>query len=382
MAIRKAEREWLVLQESFQKLREQLGYPRSEWDAPLPSNSLKGPQGSSAPPLPRFQDARGMDLPRGDHRRTPLFEHHPRNGAFKADVEQQHDRRTLRLPKLPARSALPLLRTLDSEHRSLLQSFVEDFINGFLTDELIPDTLIEVVAGDFTENQSVHKAVRKRDHLSETNSFRNEFTQSWKKQASILPDDITAEVAIRHKRESQLTWPLGPDKLSIPAVRAVQSNPWKEAYLSQICHEIIAEVVREEGTKVANFVLQKRGPWQWHTDSHQQVADVAGGRLLDGFVLQQLLVILGHDGGAVLRREMQEKLLHGVLMSLLLRRFLDITQHENVTLKNYKLKHLHVKLFNDVACDVILDELSHQVEEDMEELHQRECHAGRGYAGL
>ncbi|XP_061406930.1 uncharacterized protein LOC133342048 isoform X4 [Lethenteron reissneri] len=333
MAIRKAEREWLVLQESFQKLREQLGYPRSEWDAPLPSNSLKGPQGSSAPPLPRFQDARGMDLPRGDHRRTPLFEHHPRNGALKADVEQQHDRRTLRLPKLPAHSALPLLRTLDSEHRSLLQSFVEDFINGFLTDELIPDTLIEVVAGDFTENRSVHKAVRKRDHLSETNSFRNEFTQSWKKQASILPDDITAEVAIRHKRESQLTWPLGPDKLSIPAVRAV-------------------------------------------------VADVAGGRLLDGFVLQQLLVILGHDGGAVLRREMQEKLLHGVLMSLLLRRFLDITQHENVTLKNYKLKHLHVKLFNDVACDVILDELSHQVEEDMEELHQRECHAGRGYAGL
>ncbi|XP_061406929.1 uncharacterized protein LOC133342048 isoform X3 [Lethenteron reissneri] len=357
MAIRKAEREWLVLQESFQKLREQLGYPRSEWDAPLPSNSLKGPQGSSAPPLPR-------------------------NGALKADVEQQHDRRTLRLPKLPAHSALPLLRTLDSEHRSLLQSFVEDFINGFLTDELIPDTLIEVVAGDFTENRSVHKAVRKRDHLSETNSFRNEFTQSWKKQASILPDDITAEVAIRHKRESQLTWPLGPDKLSIPAVRAVQSNPWKEAYLSQICHEIIAEVVREEGTKVANFVLQKRGSWQWHTDSHQQVADVAGGRLLDGFVLQQLLVILGHDGGAVLRREMQEKLLHGVLMSLLLRRFLDITQHENVTLKNYKLKHLHVKLFNDVACDVILDELSHQVEEDMEELHQRECHAGRGYAGL
>nr|XP_032820421.1 uncharacterized protein LOC116948130 isoform X4 [Petromyzon marinus] len=357
MAIRKAEREWLVLQESFQKLREQLGYPRSEWDAPLPSNSLKGPQGSSAPPLPW-------------------------NGAFKADVEQ-HDRRTLRLPKLPARSALPLLRTLDSEHRSLLQSFVEDFINGFLTDELIPDTLIEVVAGDFAENQSVHKAVRKRDHLAETNSFRNEFTQSWKKQASILPDDIRAEVAIRHKRESQLTWPLGPDKLSKPATRAVQSNPWKEAYLSQICHDIIAEVVREEGTKVVNFVLQKRGPWQWHTDSHQQqVADVAGGRLLDGFVLQQLLVILGHDDGAVLRREMQEKLLHGVLMSLLLRRFLDITQHENVTLKNYKLKHLHVKLFNDVACDVILDELSHQVEEDMEELHQRECHAGRGSPGL
>ncbi|XP_032820424.1 uncharacterized protein LOC116948130 isoform X5 [Petromyzon marinus] len=334
MAIRKAEREWLVLQESFQKLREQLGYPRSEWDAPLPSNSLKGPQGSSAPPLPCFQDARGTDLPRGDHRKTPLFEHHPRNGAFKADVEQ-HDRRTLRLPKLPAR------------------------------------------------NQSVHKAVRKRDHLAETNSFRNEFTQSWKKQASILPDDIRAEVAIRHKRESQLTWPLGPDKLSKPATRAVQSNPWKEAYLSQICHDIIAEVVREEGTKVVNFVLQKRGPWQWHTDSHQQqVADVAGGRLLDGFVLQQLLVILGHDDGAVLRREMQEKLLHGVLMSLLLRRFLDITQHENVTLKNYKLKHLHVKLFNDVACDVILDELSHQVEEDMEELHQRECHAGRGSPGL
>ncbi|XP_060703024.1 uncharacterized protein LOC132829686 isoform X4 [Hemiscyllium ocellatum] len=174
-----------------------------------------------------------------------------------------------------------------------------------------------------------------------------------------------------------------------PMVPQLVKETVNETLLEGILQEdILPEVLDEEMRNVAVLLLSEYDT-ETHEEQQQAVSTNADQRLLDMFLLEGLLKILRNQGRELSEMIELDRLLDGWMLDVLIRQYLNITQHCCLITDNVALKDYHRKAFTDVVLDVILSELSEHVDEDLADLFQyeqqmeeRNLIADSGYQGV
>lgn len=285
------------------------------------------------------------------------------------------------------------------------RKFVEDLIHSFLLEEIIPDVLIDVLSGK--KYLSVHDP---RYKLSE------------RVLQEIIEDDVTAfiqDIALgifcSHGR-SDLSREDPLLKVSFDIVNEVVKE-----FTSQVVHSTVEEIVHSHMTLIKtgdwldNFILEAMSPmvlmvvfeaiqqvkdddvingiideviqpqlrqviielWRDIAESNrnkqiEKVSLFAKDHFLDALFLQHLLSQLAGDSSSLYFSDYTDQVLDGIICGLLTSQYLAINDDLEATQSNSVVRRFHEKVFCDVALDVLMQELTAHLDEDLHELHESE----------
>lgn len=283
--------------------------------------------------------------------------------------------------------------------------FVDDLIESFLADEIIPDVLIDVLSG--------------KKFLSVQDP---KYKASERVVNDIIYQDVTAFI---HEIALAVFYSQGSSSLSRrdPAVRVsadIVNEVVKES-ATQIIQSIVDEMVRDHMTVIKtgdwleDFILEAIGPMlprvvfealqqsqddslinsiidevmepqlrQVIIEAWCDVADVnrskhvkkvsiyAEDHLLDALFLQHLLSQLTGDNLSLYFNDYTDQLLDGLICGMLTHQYLAVGDEQEATQRNAGVKELHEEIFCDVALDVLMEELTAHLDEDMQDLLERE----------
>ncbi|RXM94199.1 hypothetical protein EOD39_18251 [Acipenser ruthenus] len=287
-----------------------------------------------------------------------------------------------------------------TENKRFAWDCVNSFIADVLSDELIPDLLIEVFSRDSVQQSSPVK-------LPSTDSVKKQRQSNAgcvQEHTSRLPSmlfgellqevmlDVSAEVlrsAVKGFVDSHLTKAAIYDSMSeivtetvqelIPGlVREVQAGLAVDSVLEE---ELLPEVVSEEARTVVLSVLGEHDS-EISRLQLAQVSRYAARRLMDSFLMDHLVALVENHGQSFVQKEQSRKLLDSWIVNTLFHQYHSVRRQRDATLENVLLRHHHQKVFTDVALDVILGELAASVDEDVEDLLEYERQMeGEGFAG-
>ncbi|XP_078283096.1 uncharacterized protein LOC144608814 isoform X3 [Rhinoraja longicauda] len=156
----------------------------------------------------------------------------------------------------------------------------------------------------------------------------------------------------------------------------------KEAVNEMVLEEILQEdilpgVLDEEMRNVALRELSEHAS-EVYEQQLREVRTYAGKRLIDTFLLEIMLKALGNEGRAFSEEVELDRMLDSSMLDILLDQYLNISHYNCTTIDNVALKDYHVKAFTDVALDVILTEMSEHMDEDMADLFEYERQVEEG----
>ncbi|XP_067826929.1 uncharacterized protein [Heptranchias perlo] len=418
MASCKTEKTWSDLQESLNRVRQQLGLvPRTGWNDLVPSDAyLRAHLTSqhnrrkvhSPSYLPRLlitsdgvHNGPSADLRRGLRVVVPPLlnekangrEEGPRN-AVNSGFQQPGNRlkRTdspdyamIRPADLPLQNVLSMSpyggdkessRTLSQspgrerqfaacsffrENKSFAWNFVDSFISEVLRDELVPDALMEVLSGVYTKCPPVYSLTKKNSYIQSKLQQITELDVLKQRPAVSVLDTLLKEIV---------------GELTVRVIRSAVKELVKEAVSEMILEgilqdEILPSVLDEETRNVAVLLLS-----EYHTEiSEQQQEEVrtyASRRLIDMLLLENLMKIIGSEGRAFSEKVELDRLLDSWMLDVFFGQYFNISRHNHVTVENVALRDYHQKAFTDVVLDVILTEMSEHVDQDLADLSQYE----------
>ncbi|XP_058866251.1 uncharacterized protein LOC117397338 isoform X1 [Acipenser ruthenus] len=450
MASSRAEKNWSELQESLNRVRRQRGVvPRTGWDSLLSSGTNLQPpvsasqhrqrQVRSTPYLPSLTAGDGWDQTPTDFRRSKRTPEQTlsagtaseRGGRVMEDLTARPSVFPVQRGVMKGLETLeprqPLLQivntreleteakapaTLSNRHRDCAAAlyftenkrFAWDCVNSFiadvLSDELIPDLLIEVFSRDSVQQSSPVKLPSTDSVKKQRQSNAGRVQEHTSRLPSMLFGellqevmlDVSAEVlrsAVKGFVDSHLTKAAIYDSMSeivtetaqelIPGlVREVQAGLAVDSVLEE---ELLPEVVSEEARTVVLSVLGEHDS-EISRLQLAQVSHYAARRLMDSFLMDHLVALVENHGQSFVQKEQSRKLLDSWIVNTLFHQYHSVRRQRDATLENVLLRHHHQKVFTDVALDVILGELAASVDEDVEDLleHERQME-GEGFTG-
>ncbi|XP_059495068.1 uncharacterized protein LOC125467025 isoform X4 [Stegostoma tigrinum] len=352
MATYKAEKNWTDLQESLNRVRQQLGLiPRAEWDNLVSSNpplhvhltsQRDGRKVHSPSNLPKIH----TNLRRISHLMVPpLFNGKPNDKKETLRKQALSQRQPSSVPD----AATVLSSDLPLECAPAYSPTGKNFdIKGKLPQTLKPailkqlpavsilDTLLEEAVGEMTVGL-IRRVIEKfvKNCLSNT----------------AIDESVTELIA--ETIEPMVPW-LVKEAVSETLEGILQEN-------------ILSEVLDEEMRNIAVLLLSE---YDTETCEEQQQAmrTNADMRLLAVLLQENLLKILGNQGRRLPEKIELDRLLDSWKLNVLFRQYLYITQHDCLFTKNVALKDYHRKAFTDVVLDVILTELSEHMDKDLADL--------------
>lgn len=108
-----------------------------------------------------------------------------------------------------------------------------------------------------------------------------------------------------------------------------------------------------------------------HLQSNE-IKKVAKEKLVTNLMLDHMLTKVAQHGRVMAENEDINKLLDGVILDILLHTNIDVRKVRDKTLLNYPIKKFHLNSFMNVSLDILVAELSSNLEEDMRELESYE----------
>ncbi|XP_055516702.1 uncharacterized protein LOC129712367 isoform X2 [Leucoraja erinacea] len=218
--------------------------------------------------------------------------------------------------------------------------FVDAIILEVIQDKLVPDILMELLLNDNTKHQPVYAQRVKKSHIQ--NELRIDQLGAFKPRpaVSILETLLEEEIC-------DLT-------------RGLIRNVFEEFANVHLTSIIISEFLTELIEETIIPILP------------QIVRTYAGKRLIDMFLLEIMLKALGNEGRAFSEEVELDRMLDSSMLDILLDQYLNISHSNCTTIDNVALKDYHVKAFTDVALNVILTEMSEHMDEDMADLFEYE----------
>jgi predicted Zn-dependent protease with MMP-like domain len=132
-----------------------------------------------------------------------------------------------------------------------------------------------------------------------------------------------------------------------------------EETTSEIIRQLVAESVDEHRKQVEKFQAN-------------EIKKVAKEKLVTNLMLDHMLTKVAQHGRVMAENEDINKLMDGMILDVLLFTSMDVTKSRNKTLSNYPIKKFHMNSFMNVALDILVAELSSNLEEDMKELENYE----------
>lgn len=285
------------------------------------------------------------------------------------------------------------------------RKFVEDLIDSFLIEEIVPDVLIDVLVGKkFLSVQDPRYKVSEwvcREIIDqEVTAFIYEvtlgvyyshggITYSRQDPSVKVCDSIIGEVV--QEFAGQLVRSL-VEEMVLGHMAVIKAGNWLENFILETIEpmlpvvvteavsgfqnddpldDIIDEVITSELRQVVIDVWQEL----MEVDKEKQVKKLsvyAEDHLLDSMCLQHLLSQLAGDNLSFHVRNYTQQALDGMLCGLLIRNYLAMNDQLEATRGNPTVKEFHEEVFCDVALDVLLEELTANLDEDMQDLLEHE----------
>lgn len=285
------------------------------------------------------------------------------------------------------------------------RKFVEDLIDSFLIEEIVPDVLIDVLVGKkFLSVQDPRYKVSEwvcREIIDqEVTAFIYEvtlgvyyshggITYSRQDPSVKVCDSIIGEVV--QEFAGQLVRSL-VEEMVLGHMAVIKAGNWLENFILETIEpmlpvvvteavsgfqnddpldDIIDEVITSELRQVVIDVWQEL----MEVDREKQLKKLsvyAEDHLLDSMCLQHLLSQLAGDNLSFHVRNYTQQALDGMLCGLLIRNYLAMNDQLEATRGNPTVKEFHEEVFCDVALDVLLEELTANLDEDMQDLLEHE----------
>ncbi|XP_032905366.1 uncharacterized protein LOC116991123 isoform X2 [Amblyraja radiata] len=393
MASNKTEKTWDDLQESFNRIRQQLGLVPWTHQSDRPKSQLVRQKVHSPPNLPRLvvtSDAISK-RPVADLRRDhwvvvpPLYN----NSLNKEDAPSKSMHSNFQQP-------ISHLKFSPSPDVVIVSSTDHPLQNTSLRrreEDYKMSTRTWNPSSRFERHQPAYAQRVKKSHIQ--NELRIDQLGAFKPRpaVSILETLLEEEICdltrglIRNVFEEfaniHLTSIIISEFLTelieetiIPILPQIVKEAVHEVLLEEILQEdILPGVLDEEMRHVALLELSEHASKVYE----QQLGEVrtyAGKRLIDMFLLEIMLKALGNEGRAFSEEVELDRMLDSSLLDILLDQYLNISHSNCTNIDNVALKDYHVKA--DVALNVILTEMSEHMDEDMADLFEYERQVEEG----
>ncbi|XP_029429116.1 uncharacterized protein LOC115074105 isoform X2 [Rhinatrema bivittatum] len=354
MASQRTVRTWTDLQESLNRVRQQLGLvPRAGWDSLITSNVHLCAHSAnqrirqrthSSPFLPSLADAprvrrekksvvhpdSGKDGRKKNWRKRDfvIFENavgertgqrgSMHNKSRQMYPQKSHDKRQIK-NRLLGFQAVGYSLSPEQFLSSLLEELVLEVLRE-LSVNVLRNTMKELVDDHLTRS-AMH------DVMDEI------VTEAVQSQLSVAIQDS----------QNELEW---EETLGTVISGAIEGE----------VRGIVLSVLSEHDTELLKL-------------QHNQIAASARKQLIDSLLLEHLI---GMHGPALPWKDEASRCLDSWMLDILLRQYMHMHEQQQDTVGSLLLADFHRRAFQEVALDVILTELSKTLEEDMEDLLENE----------
>ncbi|KAK3107319.1 hypothetical protein FSP39_011754 [Pinctada imbricata] len=134
---------------------------------------------------------------------------------------------------------------------------------------------------------------------------------------------------------------------------------------------IIEPEIDDEAPEIAREVLDKYDN-KIEKREMREVSKQAGEKLMEDITLSYLLSLISRQGKVWNESDHANKFLDDVILSLVMSQYANVTTNRDKTLANKPLKKLHEKVISDVGLDLLLQQMSSSLDEDMADVDEYE----------
>uniref|UniRef100_UPI00398F7D54 uncharacterized protein isoform X2 n=1 Tax=Pristiophorus japonicus TaxID=55135 RepID=UPI00398F7D54 len=253
------------------------------------------------------------------------------------------------------------------ENKSFAWNFVDSFIWDVLQEEFVPDALMEVLSGDYTKSPPVYAPTMKNSHIQSELQQKAKLGVLKQRPAVSVLDTLLEEIVsdltlglIRSVVEKLVDNHLTTAAISEclrelmaetiePMVPQLVTEAVSEMMLEGILQEeILLDVLDEEMRNVVTLLLNQYDT-EIYEEQQEEVRTYAGRRLIDMFLLDNLLKIIGSRGRAFSEKAELDRLLDSWMLNVLFGQYCNISQHNRVTVENTALRDYHTMAFTEVG---------------------------------
>lgn len=151
------------------------------------------------------------------------------------------------------------------------------------------------------------------------------------------------------------------------------NEEYNQVYLYQrpIFNQIFEETTNSMIRKIVTDCLDEHRK-QVEKVQTNEIKKVAKEKLVTNLMLDHMLTKVAQHGRVMAENEDINKLLDGIILDILLHTNNDVRKVRDKTLLNYPIKKFHLNSFMNVSLDILVAELSANLEEDMRELETYE----------
>lgn len=285
------------------------------------------------------------------------------------------------------------------------RKFIEDLINSFLMEEIIPDILIDILSGKKylpVQDPRYKSSERVLQHIihEDVSDFIKEialgefYSQggsdlSRGNPLSLVSYEIIDEVV---KEFAGQVVRLTVDDIVHNHMTLIKADDWLNDFILEGVAPMVQTVVLEamqqiKGDDVINDIIDEVLDPQlsqvvieaWRdlaeTDRNrerQEVSVFAKDHFLDALCLQHLLSQVAGENFSLFFSDYTDQVLDGIICGGLTSQYLAVNDDLEATQSNSVLTGFHEEVFCDVALDVLTQELTAHLDEDMQELLELE----------
>lgn len=297
------------------------------------------------------------------------------------------------------------------EHPVFAENFTEWLILDML-DEIIPDTLIHTftstdklafniksyaptIIGDDIVDDVVKSMTREavrgglsemvNEYLGNTSNFAESgdpltrfldklFEEAIQDSTEEVVRDTVRELASDHMRVNSTAAVV--DDLLLDHLQDIEGEMVDDVILEVILEEFIDTYViepemEEEISEIAKEVLE-RYDTKIEKKELREISKKAGDRLMESICLEYLLSLISRQGKVWNESDHANKFLDDVILNILVGQYTNVIINREKTFSNQSLKKLHEKVVSDVALDLLLQQLSSSLDEDLADVDEYE----------
>ncbi|XP_022326583.2 uncharacterized protein LOC111126331 isoform X2 [Crassostrea virginica] len=244
-----------------------------------------------------------------------------------------------------------------------------------IVDEVVKSLTTEAVRGGLSEMVNAYLETNSDFTGDPLTRFLDKIIEdSIRDSAEEVVRDTIRDLASDHMRVNSATEML--DELVLDHLQDIQRELVDDVILEIVLEEFIETYViepelEEELPEIAKDILE-------HYDTKiekkelKEISKKAGDKLMESICLEYLLSLISRQGKVWNESDHANKYLDDVILNLLFGQYTNVVTSRNKTMSNQSFRKLHEKVVSDVALDLLLQQLSSSLDEDLADVDEYE----------
>lgn len=257
------------------------------------------------------------------------------------------------------------------------KSYAPTIIGDDIVDDVVKSMTREAVRGGLSEmvNEYLGNSTNFAESGDPLTRFLDKlFEEAIQDSTEEVVRDTVRELASDHMSVNSTAAVV--DDLLLDHLQDIEGEMVDDVILEVILEEFINTYViepemEEEISEIAKEVLE-------HYDTKiekkelREISKKAGNRLLESICLEYLLSLISRQGKVWNESDHANKFLDDVILNILVSQYTNVIINREKTISNQSLKKLHEKVVSDVALDLLLQQLSSSLDEDLADVDEYE----------